>query len=149
MVPAQNIVKESAKIASVAIAAPATPIAAPVQNPPRRPIRAIKKAAGIVASIVPVICNATGRVDSVLSATSKLPTIAAVVPRMLLPVIAKDWHSASRRTVRRAGTVAAMLEMPVAGGLDCDRLSHAIDRTHACSGFDPADHRDRHAELRG
>jgi hypothetical protein len=34
MVPPQNIVKESAKIASVAIAAPATPIAAPVQNPP-------------------------------------------------------------------------------------------------------------------
>jgi hypothetical protein len=58
-------------------------------------------------------------------------------------------HSASRRTMRRAGTVVAMLEMPVAGDLDCDRLSCAIDRAHAGSGFDPADHRDRHAELRG
>ena len=84
-----------------------------------------------------------------MSAASTLSTIAAVVPRMLLPVIAKAWHSASRRTMRRAGTVVAMLEMPVAGDLDCDRLSCAIDRAHAGSGFDPADHRDRHAELRG
>jgi len=82
---------------------PGTLIAVPAQNPPRRPIRAINSAAGTVASMVPVIWIATGRVDSALSAASVLPTIAAVVPRMALPVIARAWHNARSKTVRQGG----------------------------------------------
>src|SRR5229473_2472805 len=42
-----------------------------------------------------------------------------------------------------------LLEMPVADGLDSDDLPRRVDQTHACPGFDPADHCDRQAELRG
>ena len=50
-----------------------------------------------------------------------LPTIAAVTPRMLLPVIARARQAESNRTVRRepreaaGGGGVAMLKTPVAG----------------------------------
>ena len=57
-VPAQNHAKFASNSANAAIAAPLAPSAAPIQNPGRRPIRAISSAAGIVAVIMPVICTA-------------------------------------------------------------------------------------------
>src|SRR5207302_3455136 len=101
-----NQAKDAANSASAAIAAPLAPSAAPIQNPGRRPIRAISRAAGIVAVIMPVICTAIGRVESALSGASMLPTIEAVVATMLPPVIARAWHSASIRTVRREEAAA-------------------------------------------
>ena len=87
-VPRQNSGNDASQIAVPATTAPDAPKAAPVQNPPRRPIRPISSAAGIVAHIIPVICSATGMVDSALFAASMLPMIAEVVASTLMLVIA-------------------------------------------------------------
>ncbi len=71
MVPRQKSGKLARKIASTATAAPVPPIAAPIVNPLRRPSRAIRKEAGTMAAIVPVICNAVGNVAQDLSTSSE------------------------------------------------------------------------------
>src|ERR1700693_440055 len=58
---AQTSENDAAHSARPAVTPPDAPIAEPTQNPPGRPIRVISSAAGIVAHIIPVIRNATGR----------------------------------------------------------------------------------------
>src|SRR5581483_10515487 len=111
-VPRQKSGNDAFQQARAAVAPPLAPSADPVQNPRRRPIRAINSAAGIVADIIPVICSATGKVDSALSVANMLPMIADTVARTLMLVIASAWHPASMKTTRREFGLGAATAEP-------------------------------------
>src|SRR5699024_3719692 len=78
---------------------PAIPTTLPSTKPNLRPKRCIKCADGKVDKIVPVNCNAMGKVINAGWLASCLPIKAATDTNKIFPVVSKAWASANPQTV--------------------------------------------------
>ena len=99
-VPAHKPTNEASRIASAATAAPRPPMTAARAKPLRRPIRCIRNAAGILASMVEKNWIARGRVASELSSARARPTRPEAAMSRELQLIIRACARASRPTLR-------------------------------------------------